>query len=330
MRDLARGVRADPNTGKGESMVRARFFVGLGIAVLIASAPIAAQQATLRNLPGPLVITSATYDPVNQQLTIHGRSFGTATPSVWFEFEPLTVLNATPTTIVAALPPPSPGGTFLVTISRGGGLLDTSVFLVAIGTEGPRGPEGPTGPAGPEGPPGSEGPAGPPGRDGGTGPAGPLGPAGPPGPQGPAGIGAQGPPGPQGPAGPPGIVSVTTTAGPSTAPGAGLAFISTQLSVTVAAGQRVFIMAHAALGSTSPGGGIGLFLYPCYQPAGGPITTIGPNMAGLSVAAGTRHVFGISGVTPTLSAGTYAVGMCGGGANFNSNEFSYVSGIVTY
>src|SRR5262245_5115282 len=173
------------------SIVRVRFINSLIAAVLVASTPIAAQQITsLRNL-GPLIITSVAFDPTNQQLTVHGRGF-VGSPSVWIELQPLTVLDTTPTTLVAALPASFPGGTYLVTVSRGNGLFDTAVFLVAIGTEGPRGPEGPAGPAGP---------AGPPGNDGAPGAAGPPGPGGPAGPQGPPGVGAQGPPGPAGPSG---------------------------------------------------------------------------------------------------------------------------------
>jgi type VI secretion system Hcp family effector len=129
-----------------------------------------------------LVVLEARPDLDRGLLEIRGQHFlhgeGSA-PRVWLAGQPLDVLAASDTELLAQLPAglvpgsyhlnvaswPSPAAAFVVTIG-------------AIGPEGPPGPDGPPGPAGPAGPPGPSGSPGPPGP---AGPPGPTGPAGPPG-----------------------------------------------------------------------------------------------------------------------------------------------------
>ncbi|HQU83470.1 MAG TPA: collagen-like protein [Pyrinomonadaceae bacterium] len=168
-------------------------------------------------------------------------------------------------------------------------------------------------------------------------------------PQGPQGIqgiqGIQGPPGatgatgapgatgPAGPAGPQGIVGFVTSAG------LGLSTISTTntfigptVNVTVAAGQKVMMNVTKAMGSTAAGGATGLNIYPCYQnTAGGTLTTQNLGIFGLTSAQNDRQQFGINYIFSGLAAGTYTIGMCGSStnaANWNNNEWGYISAII--
>jgi type VI secretion system Hcp family effector len=132
-----------------------------------------------------LVVLEARPDLDRGLLEIRGQHFlhreGSA-PRVWLAGQPLDVLAASDTELLAQLPAglvpgsyhlnvaswPSPAAAFVVTIG-------------AIGPEGPPGPDGPPGPPGPAGPAGPPGPSGSPGPPGPAGPPGPTGPAGPPG-----------------------------------------------------------------------------------------------------------------------------------------------------
>lgn len=206
------------------------------------------------------------------------------------------------------------------------------------------GPTGPTGPAGAAGPAGATGATGPMGPQGPIGPTGPQGATGPTGPQGPQGaIGATGPQGPQGvqgllgpagPQGPSGIISAAYTSGSAVTPTATTAFVGPFLTVAVTStSQRIHVTANQALGSTIAGGASGLNLWICYRTSGSAAapTTIGGGTFGLQVPQNTRMNFGLSAVIgPSLPAGNYDVGMCGSApnANWNNNEYGYVSAIV--
>lgn len=79
------------------------------------------------------------------------------------------------------------------------------------------------------------------------------------------------------------------------------------------------------------GGATGLNLYICYRPLSGTIATIGLGVFDLRTQQNTRNLYGLSAVTPALAAGTYELGLCGSssnGANWNSNEWGYVSATV--
>src|SRR5215467_4004860 len=206
----------------------------LGLAVLISCAQPAVAAPAPAQSP-QLVITSATFDASNGRLVIDGQNFlaargheghgrGSAPPVVTLDLQPLTVISATSTEIVASLSGTFPEGTYLITVSRGNNENENGAFAVAIyheeygqGSSGPTGPAGPAGEVGPAGVPGATGPVGPAGPQG---PAGPAGAAGPAGPVGPAGVaGPVGPAGATGPAGPQGPQGATGPQGPQGAQG---------------------------------------------------------------------------------------------------------------
>jgi hypothetical protein len=198
-----------------------------------------------------------------------------------------------------------------------------------------------TGAAGPTGPTGADGA---PGADGATGPAGPDGPIGPTGPTGPQGVqGVQGLVGPTGPTGAqgvqgvpgPNVSSIAMNAGISTPPTLAptIGFIAVPVNVTTTAGQKIFAVSNAALGSTAAGGGTTLRIYMCTRStvAGSPIVTFGPGIFDLTVPQNQRQLVDINAVITGLAAGTYSVGLCGSSAtpaNWNNNEYSYTSAMV--
>jgi len=200
---------------------------------------------------------------------------------------------------------------------------------------GPAGPQGLQGIPGPAGVTGSTGPAGPQGLQGAVGPAGNTGPAGPAGPAGTTGV--AGPAGPVGPAGPQGAQGIITAISNNLAVRpvtAALSFLSTTQTVTIAAGQKVLVIANAGMGSTAPGGANGLSLFPGYRnTSAGSITAFGGGIIGLTVPQNQRHTFGVNSVITGLPAGTYEFGLAGlavsaAAANWNGNDFAYVTVIV--
>ncbi len=212
------------------------------------------------------------------------------------------------------------------------------------GATGADGAQGPTGPAGPQGAAGVTGPQGPAGATGADGAQGPQGVQGPVGPQGPAGaqgatgpqgatgaVGAVGPAGAQGPTGPQGIVSFATLAGFGNNPTATTAFIGPTVNVSITAGQKIMMVVSKALGSTSAGGANSLNIYPAYQAGAGVVTTQGGGIFGIACAQNTRETVSINYIFSGLAAGTYTVGMAGSStnaANWNNNEYGYISAIV--
>src|SRR5215510_9377792 len=109
----------------------------LGCAALMFCAGIAPAAAT----PAPqLVITSASFDESNNRLVITGQNFSwpsngsghASPPVVTLDLLPLTVLSATSTEIVASLAGTFPEGTYLITVSRGQGAVESGAFAVAI------------------------------------------------------------------------------------------------------------------------------------------------------------------------------------------------------
>jgi len=293
-------------------------------------------------------------------LTIDGSGFG-ASPVVTlggFFLDGVAVNSIG--TYITALAPALPPGSYQLFVQSGNN--KSAAFEMTFGAEGPEGPQGPAGPEGPagadgaqgpegpQGPAGSQGPAGADGAQGPQGPAGMTGPAGPAGATGPAGMtgpagpmgmsgpsGPQGVQGPAGPQGPSGVVTATAASFLGAFNGGGVGtvieFIGPTVDVTVATGQKVYMTANKALGSTVAGGASGLNLYACFRStvAGSSIFIQGNAMAALQVAQNTRIPFGISWVYQSLAAGTYTVGMCGAAAvpaNWNFNEYGYVSALV--
>ena len=240
------------------------------------------------------------------------------------------------TTITANLPVGVSAGSYRVTVSQPSG---AATFDVTLGAQGAEGPAGPPGPPGPQGDPGFPGPQGPEGLMGPMGSQGPAGPAGPQGPQGPQGFdgptgatgatgmtGAQGPAGPVGPAGPSGLLQNQFTSTGTSGIQVDTAFIGPLVTFTVAAGQKIFVIANHALGSTAVGGADGLDLFICYRSTvvGSTIVTVGGGSLNQQVQQNTRQIFGLSAITGPLAAGQYQAGLCGsdnaGNTNWNSNE----------
>ena len=132
------------------------------------------------------------------------------------------------------------------------------------------------------------------------------------------------------------MVFASTVTGNGTTGGVptSLDFIGPTINVTVAGqSQKVFAIASKALGSNMAGGAKSLTLFMCYRSAStGSIGTIGSAMLGLSVGQSQRIPFSLNAVVSGLQAGTYAFGLCGyagvEAANWNSNEFGYVSAMV--
>lgn len=228
----------------------------------------------------------------------------------------------------------SPPGTPFTTLAPRTPIKAAPMALYALNSQpGPQGPPGPQGAQGPQGAAGAQGPQGPQGATGAQGPQGPQGATGAQGPQGPQGAtgatGATGPQGPQGPQGPSGVAMTLFTAGSCTAPTSTISFITPTVSVSVQANQRVVIFAHAALGASTNAANQ-LNIYPGFRPTAGAVTTVGGGMFGLTCPTNSRQIYSVSGVTPSLAAGTYEVGMVGSSSSvsWTNNEWGYVTIMV--
>jgi hypothetical protein len=273
------------------------------------------------------IVTSAALSPAQDVILVSGAHFGPA-PTVWLAGVQLPVLSVSSdgSALVAQVIGVLEAGTYLLHVSRGSGTSHNATLVVAVAPPG-EGIPGPPGPEGPPGPQGSQGPAGVPGPEGPAGPMGPMGPMGLTGPEGP-----EGPEGPPGPAGSGGGVEATYTSGASPNPTTAYSFLAPPVTVDVGGpGERVLVIGHRGFGSTV--GAQHLELHMCHQPAaGGALVLHGAGIVGLSVAANTRHVFGLSAVIGDLAAGSYRVGLCGRVAgvasNWNSNDFGYNSALV--
>jgi hypothetical protein len=123
--------------------------------------------------------------------------------------------------------------------------------------------------------------------------------------------------------------AVFASASAGTAIPATLSFIGPSASVAITTGQRIHVTAHAALGAGSIAAA-SLNLYICQRASGGPLTTVGGGVFGLTSPANQRQLYGLSAVVTGLAAGTYQVGLCGStsNANWNNNDFAYVSALV--
>lgn len=192
------------------------------------------------------------------------------------------------------------------------------------GPQGPPGPQGAQGPQGPQGATGAQGPQGPQGNTGAQGPQGPQGATGATGAQGP-----QGATGPQGPQGPSGVTVANFASAQCPNPTSTLSFITAPVAVTITANQRIVIHAHAGLGAAATPANQ-LNIYPAFRASGGSISTVGPGIFGLTSPANSRQIYSISGVTPSLPAGTYEVGMAAVSAStaWTNNEYGYTTAIV--
>lgn len=205
-----------------------------------------------------------------------------------------------------------------------------ALYAENSGTPGPIGPQGPQGIQGIPGNDGATGPQGPQGPQGLTGATGATGATGPQGPTGATGAtGAVGPQGPQG---------IVTTVFASAFGGNGggvittLDFIGATVNVTITSStQKILVMSSKALGSTIAGGASGLNIYIGYKLGAGAVTSVGGGIFGLQVPQNSRYTFNISGIITGLAPGTYTVGMVGIAsvpANWNNNEYGYVTAVL--
>jgi hypothetical protein len=113
--------------------------------------------------------------------------------------------------------------------------------------------------------------------------------------------------------GPSGIVSSAFTAGAGTTPLAGSpeVFVSPTVTVTVAAGQSVFLSASESLGNLAPGNDVFIRFWIAYQPAGGTITNATDLPQDESIQGGETNLTSLSAVLSGLAPGTYQVGLAG-------------------
>ncbi|HXD73164.1 MAG TPA: hypothetical protein VN628_05495 [Vicinamibacterales bacterium] len=110
-------------------------------------------------------------------------------------------------------------------------------------------------------------------------------------------------------------------------------FIGATFTTNVAVGQKVFLSANKAMGSNAAGGAGGMRLYVCYRnTTGSSVVAVGAGSFDYSVPQNIRSSFGMSGVITGLAPGNYEFGMCAQGvstpANWNNNEYGYVSGML--
>ncbi|MET0402018.1 MAG: collagen-like protein [Cystobacter sp.] len=107
----------------------------------------------------PLVITQVELDRSTGLLNIHGRNFGTGTPSVTFADEPLLVRSSNDTRVLAELPANyhETRASYLLIVSVGPNTSQYDAFDVTLGATGPRGEKGDKGDTGAMGPQGPKG-----------------------------------------------------------------------------------------------------------------------------------------------------------------------------
>jgi hypothetical protein len=151
--------------------------------------------------------------------------------------------------------------------------------------------------------------------------------------------GAQGPAGPQGPAGQAGVVASGFNGGgaPNPVPtGSNQAtdavFLTGTATVTIAAGQKIFVTSTATLGANATPA-TNLILWVCTKTAAQTDPVVfGPASFGLQAAANTRNHYSLSAVIPNLPAGTYSVALCGytqePTSHWTNNEWGYTSALV--
>jgi hypothetical protein len=142
--------------------------------------------------------------------------------------------------------------------------------------------------------------------------------------------GATGATGPAGPQGPSGILASGFVDGfsvssiPTT-----LTFLSPQVTLTVAAGQKVTVISTAALGTTGAAGGLRLWI--CYRQGAGAPVTWGGGLFDLNTTGTQRNMYSLSADISGLAAGSYSFGLCGlitSGASWTNNEWTYTTAFV--
>jgi hypothetical protein len=128
-----------------------------------------------------------------------------------------------------------------------------------------------------------------------------------------------------------GVVRSGFASGASNTPSATLQFLSPPVTVTVGAGDSIFVDASRAFGSNYSAGAQSLSLWiGRRQLPSGPILVLGSGMIGNRVTRSTRQPFALSGIITGLTAGSYEVGLVGGSSNthWDNNGSGYTSALV--
>jgi hypothetical protein len=134
--------------------------------------------------------------------------------------------------------------------------------------------------------------------------------------------------------GPAGIVATGYISGFGYNPQATLNFVTDPVTVEITSTtQKVFWTASKAFGSTVSGGASDLRINPAYRLVGATsVSTVGGWIYDLRCAQNTRQTYSLSGVVTGLAPGMYEFGMgaecIGTPANWNYNEYGYVSYIL--
>jgi hypothetical protein len=112
-----------------------------------------------------------------------------------------------------------------------------------------------------------------------------------------------------------------------------LAFLADPVDVTIdSSTQKVLVTSSKAFGTSWVfEGAANLDLWICFKESAGTLTKVGVGVLGLSAAMNTRQIFALSATATTLAPGAYKFGLCGTSSdvNWNSNEFSYTTALVT-
>ena len=125
------------------------------------------------------------------------------------------------------------------------------------------------------------------------------------------------------------IASTAHTSGNGNNVTATLDFIGPTVSVTTVAGQKVHVVVSKALGAGATAAA-GLDLRVCSKNGANAIVSYGGAILGIQVPANTRIPMAMNGEF-VPGAGTFTVGMCGSAgtpANWNLNEFGYITATV--
>ena len=128
-----------------------------------------------------------------------------------------------------------------------------------------------------------------------------------------------------------GVLRSGFASGASNTPGPTMQFLSPPVTVTVGAGDSVFVSASRAFGSVYSAGAQSLSLWiGRRQLPSGSIVVLGSGMIGNRVTRNTRQPFALSGIMSALAAGTYEVGLVGGSGNthWDNNGTGYTSALV--
>jgi hypothetical protein len=133
-----------------------------------------------------------------------------------------------------------------------------------------------------------------------------------------------------GPSVPGGIVFSDYKAFGAPYPSPTLQFLTAPITVTITAGQKVFITASRAMGGYLAANDLNI--YPAYQSVvpGSPIQNLNLGIDGLQVTANTRVTFSVNGIFKDLPPGTYLFGMSGysPSPNWINCEWGYTSVLV--